>query len=247
MKAKKILIVAAIVSVSLALVIDSCVHEIPAPLENIPSDPGGNGNDPDTIAPLKCSADTMYFEQQVLPLVTALCGKSGCHGTINPHEFRLIYSSVQESHSSISNHFSSNTALVHALNEMAEQEVNGYQAPTSEQLAVLQKWISQGKQNNSCSGCDTTLYAFAANVAPLIKYYCSGCHPAPGSSSVPNLSTYAAITTELQNNPGRLIGSIEWTAPYNTSTTKMPQGGNQLSECERTVIRKWIEAGAPNN
>jgi hypothetical protein len=183
----------------------------------------------------------------VLPLVNSVCGKSGCHGTTQPREFQLIYSSAGQSYNAIGSLFSSNSRLARALNEMGEQEIQGYVPPSAEQLAILQKWISQGRRNNSCNGCDTTQFAYAANVAPLFKYYCTGCHPAPGSQSTPNLSSYVAIKAELQNNPGRLLGSVQWTPPYNTATTKMPQGSNQLSACELEVIRKWIEAGAPNN
>ncbi len=230
-------------------VIGSCIHEIPAPLENTGTGTTGGTTGGGTTggASLGCSADSVYFEQQVLPLVTSLCGKVGCHGTNQHHEFQLIYTSKSQSFSSISSRFSSSSRLAKALNEMAGQRVSGYTPPTSDQLAILQKWIAQGKKNNSCNGCDATQFAFAANVAPLFKFYCAGCHPAPGSQTTPNLSSLAAIQAELKNNPGRLLGSIQWTAPYNTSTTKMPQGSNQLSQCELDVIRKWVEAGAPNN
>lgn len=232
---------------SAIVIVGSCIHEIPTPLEGGTSGTGTGTTTSNNGGTLGCNPDSVYFEQQVLPIVTSLCGKSGCHGTIQRHEFQLVYSTKSESYNAISSRFSTSSRLARALNEMAGQRVSGYSAPSSDQLAVLQKWIAQGKPNNSCNGCDATQFAFNANVAPLFKFYCAGCHPAPGSTSIPNLTTYAAIQTELKNNPGRLLASIQWTAPYNTSTTKMPQGSSQLSQCELDVIRKWVEAGAPNN
>lgn len=220
----------------------SCVHEIPEPItENSP----GNGNNPTTT--VVCSADTVYFAQSVLPLVTSLCGKSGCHGPVNHHEFQLVYESASQSYSSIKNRFSTSSRLTAAVNEMAGEHVTGYVTPTNAQLNVIQKWIAQGLKNNSCVACDTTQFTYALAVAPVINSYCVGCHPAPGSAAIPNLSTLAAIQTELANNPGRLVGSIEWTGPYNTATTRMPQGGAQLPSCRITQIKKWVNAGALNN
>lgn len=233
--------VAVMLFLLIAAIVPSCVHEIPAPVES-------TGGITVPVVPLPgCSSDTIYFEQQVLPVVNTLCGKSGCHGTTQRHEFQLIYSSKDQSYNAISSRFSSASRLAKALNEMAGQRVSGYTPPSADQLTTLQKWIAQGKNNNSCNGCDATQFTYAANVAPLFKYYCNGCHPGPGSQTTPNLSTYDAIKKELTSNPGRLLGSVQWTSPYNTSTARMPQGSNQLSACELEVIQKWIDAGAPNN
>ena len=232
--------------------LDSCVHEIPLPVD--PGTETGVGNTTPTTPPaiVTCSSDTVYFEQTILPLVTTLCGKSGCHGTVNHKEFQMVYASSAQSYTAIKNRFvttgsTSATKLTNAINEMAGKGVSGYVAPTTDQLNALKKWITQGAKSNSCTGCDTTKYTYAAIVSPIIASYCAGCHPSPGSNSVPNLSTLAAIQAEVNNNPGRLIGSIKHTAPYNTSSTAMPQGSSKLPDCYIKQIEKWINAGMPNN
>lgn len=222
----------------------SCVHDIPEPISEGEGS-GNNGGGTTNPPVVTCSADTVYFAQSVLPLVTSLCGKSGCHGTVNHHEFQLIFSAESQSYSAIKSRFSSVTKLNKALSEMAEQNEAGYVAPTSAQLTSLQTWIGQGLKNNSCTDCDTTQFTYAAAIAPILTTYCVSCHPAPGSSSIPNLSTLTAIQQELADHPGRLVASIEWTAPYNTATTKMPQGGSQLPSCYIKKIKKWIAAGTP--
>jgi hypothetical protein len=241
-----------IIFFGLLFTLDSCVHEIPIPVD--PAEEAGGTTTLTIPSPVivTCSADTVYFAQTILPLVTSLCGKSGCHGTVNPKEFQMIYTTTSQSYSGIKNRFvttgsTSTSKLTNAINEMAGKGVSGYVAPTTEQLNTLKKWISQGAKSNSCTGCDTTKYTYAAIVSPIITTYCVGCHPAPGSSSTPNLTTLTAIQAEVNNNPGRLLGSIQHTAPYNTSTTAMPQGSAKLPDCYIRQINKWIDAGMPNN
>jgi hypothetical protein len=199
-----------------------------------------------------CSADTVYFEQTVLPLVTSLCGKSGCHGTLNHKEFQMIYASIAQSYSAIKSRFvtsgsTSSSRLTSAINEMGGKNVSGYVAPTTAQINTLKNWISQGAKSNSCVGCDTTKFTYSAIINPILTTYCVGCHPSPGSTSTPNLSTLSAVQAEVNNFPGRLMGSIRHTAPYNTSSLSMPQGGAKLPDCYIKQIDNWIIAGMPNN
>src|SRR5690348_733166 len=79
----------------------SCVHELPQP------NPDGGGPPPQPNT--NCSKDTVYFEQAILPLVTTLCGKSGCHGPVNHNSFQLIYSGATSSYNAIKNRFVSSS------------------------------------------------------------------------------------------------------------------------------------------
>ncbi|HCW07494.1 MAG TPA: hypothetical protein DGG95_09045 [Cytophagales bacterium] len=228
----------------ISLIFASCVHELPVPdVPNNGNNNGGNGGTPPP-PPATCSSDTVYFSNTILPLVNSLCGKSGCHGTTYPNAFQMT------NYSSIVSHIGTSGRLSHALNEMADQKSENpnlnYTAPTSEQLALLNKWISQGAKNNICNSCDTTQFTYAAIISPIIATYCKGCHSGSAPAAGVDLSTIASIQSELANNPGRLLGSIQWTAPY-TGTKEMPQGGSQLPTCYITQIKKWIQAGAPNN
>lgn len=42
---------------------------------------------------------------------------------------------------------------------------------------------------------------------------------------------------------GKLYGSIAHT----TGFAAMPQSGNKLSDCQIAQVKKWIDAGAPQN
>jgi hypothetical protein len=216
----------------------SCVHELPIPK----TDSNNGGTTPPPSA--KCSADTVYFANTILPLINSVCGKSGCHGAVNRNAFSLT------SYTNIVNVLGSTNRLNEALLNMAdvknENPTLDYTPPSSDQLAFLQKWISQGTKNNKCSECDTTQFTYAAIISPIISTYCKGCHSGYAPAASVDLSSITSIQAEITNNPGRLLGSIQWVAPY-TGTKEMPQGGSKFSDCYITQIKKWIEAGAPNN
>ena len=230
----------------------SCVHEPLTGGKDNPIDP------PPPITDRVCSTDTVYYVQTIAPLVTSLCGKSGCHGSVNPNEFQLIYSSGTDAnnlamtYAAIKNRFvssstpSSFTKLTNTLSDMANKGVSGYVPPDNQQLQTLKTWISQGAQLNSCTGCDTTKFAFAATIQPILGTYCTGCHNSTSASASVDLSSYNAVASELSNFPGRLLGSIEWTPPY-TGSKAMPYGGSKMPDCYIKQIKKWIDAGAPND
>ena len=115
-------------------------------------------------------------------------------------------------------------------------------ALTAGQLAKLVKWINQGALNNQCTGgCDTTLFAYAAAVMPLMNNYCKGCHNPLSLGGNIDLSTYATVKTQALN--GKLMGSIQHSAGFSA----MPKGGSKFLDCQITQVQKWITAGALNN
>ncbi|HNK30009.1 MAG TPA: hypothetical protein PKG65_13840, partial [Ferruginibacter sp.] len=54
------------------LIIASCKHDIPIRVIEPPVDGGEQ----------TCSADTVYFQNKVLPLLNSSCAMSGCHDDI---------------------------------------------------------------------------------------------------------------------------------------------------------------------
>jgi hypothetical protein len=55
------------------------------------------------------------------------------------------------------------------------------------------------------------------------------------------LDTYARVKTVADN--GKLMGVIT----HANGFPQMPKGGNKLSDCNIAKIKKWVDAGAPNN
>src|SRR5690242_1217775 len=63
-------------SVSVIVWAISCKHQIPGITDSPAQD--GNPNSNPSIGS-SCSADTVYFQQQVLPIFISNCAMSGCH------------------------------------------------------------------------------------------------------------------------------------------------------------------------
>ena len=112
---------------------------------------------------------------------------------------------------------------------------------TSAQLALIQKWISQGAKNNVCDACDTSSFKYATSIQPLIQNKCVGCHNSASLGGGIDLSSYAAVKAVAVN--GKLFGSVNWA----TGFSPMPKGGVKSPVCEITQIKKWIDAGSLNN
>ncbi len=201
----------------------------------IPSTPAAN-----------CSADTVYFQQSVLPLITSNCAMSGCHDAISKKDGVILtdYTNIIRE-VKVSNPTSSD--LYKCLNETGEDRMPP--APAAEfsltQKALVLKWIQQGAKNNSCvassANCDTVNVTYSATVAPVLKTYCVGCHSAASPSAGIDLSTYAVVKVQAAN--GRLVGSITHAVGYKP----MPSATSKLGSCEINQIQAWITKGMLNN
>lgn len=88
---------------------------------------------------------------------------------------------------------------------------------------------------SSTSGCDTVnAISYSSQIAPILSSACLGCHD---GNSAHDMTTYAPV------NADALAGTL-----YNdVNTGAMPQGGTKLSDCDIAKIKKWVDAGAPNN
>jgi len=94
----------------------------------------------------------------------------------------------------------------------------------------------------STAACNTpATVSYAQHVLPILQSSCYACHSgaAPGGNIA--MGTYSADNALALN--GKLYGSISWAPGY----AAMPLGGSKLSACNIELIKKWIDAGAPNN
>jgi uncharacterized membrane protein len=113
---------------------------------------------------------------------------------------------------------------------------------TSQEIFMIKAWISMGALNQSnCTVCDTTQFKFAADIQPIMNSWCIGCHSTSNAGGGYDLSNYTGVVNSIANN--KLLGSVEHSAGYSA----MPQNGGQLSGCQISKIRSWINAGYPNN
>jgi len=112
---------------------------------------------------------------------------------------------------------------------------------SSEQLALIAKWIGQGAKNNSCIECDTTNVTYSTHIKPLIRDNCFGCHNGPGAGGGIGLAIYDEVKAIADN--GKFIGVISHLQGY----SPMPKNGSRLSDCQINMVSIWINQGAPDN
>ncbi len=93
------------------------------------------------------------------------------------------------------------------------------------------------------STCATTDIRYSNIVQPIVGQSCSvtGCHNSATLAGGYDLSTYAGVKAIADN--GQFIGTIIHASGFSA----MPQGREQLSDCQISQIRTWIDAGALNN
>ncbi len=208
---------------------------------------GGNTGGGTTPTPKPCSPDTAYFKNDVLPILSSNCAKSGCHDAISKAkdvqltDYQNVMREIKAfnlSNSDLYKYITINDAkkimppLPSAALSVAQKE-------------TIAKWILQGAKNNSCdanaAACDTKNVTFSKEIKAIMDKNCVGCHAASFPAANINLTTYTGVAASAKS--GSLYGSIS----HNLSYSKMPKNAAQLSQCDIDKVKAWIDAGAKNN
>jgi len=216
----------------------SCTHDPIHTGEPNPTDTTGNSG-------RICDPDTVYFEQDILPLLVSSCAMSGCHDAASAQDGVVLtdYMKIIQT-GDVKPGNPNNSDLYDVL---IETNPNKIMPPppaslTAAQVQLVKKWIQQGAKNNSCvSGCDTTLFTFSGTIKPMMQTFCVGCHSGASPSGYIQLDTHSGVVAACSNN--RLIGAVKHQAGFSS----MPPSGNPLTECQIRQIERWMAAGAPNN
>ncbi len=218
----------------------SCKHDIVTPQ-------GGTSTTDSTLtsapssAGWKCSADTVYFQYDVLPVLVSSCATSGCHDAPTRADgYQLTdYTSTMKKGISAGKATSSKVYTEIANGSMPLRG-SGITMTTA-QKDIIAKWINQGAKNLSCNPnfgtCDTTNIKYSTFVAPIVQNKCQGCH----TSTPPLLTNYNQVKASIQT--GKFWGSITHASGYSA----MPKSSTKLADCELSKINAWIKRGALNN
>jgi cytochrome c553 len=221
----------ALMVIAAGLILAACVHE--APVTPV-TDPGTSTptTPPSTPPPAgkTCSADSVYFSNDILPLITSNCSMSTCHGGSRSPTL-TTYTQISRNRGNIQEQIS-----------RGEMPIPPVALLSSSQISMFNKWVNQGAKNNSCTAaCDTTKFTYTAVIDPMMKRYCVGCHTgATASNKNVDLSTYAGVKAAA------LSGQLYKSVAHLPGAVAMPPTGTSLSTCEVTQIKKWIAAGALN-
>jgi len=214
--------VISLLSISLLI---SCKHDIP-------STPG-TGTD-------------VCFESDVLPLFQSNCAQSGCHDATSRQEGYQLDTYANIVARGVRPGNAAESKIYEVLLEDGDDRMPPPPNPrlTSEQIGKIADWINQGARNTTgCAPpCDSTNITYSGKVRSILQTHCLGCHTGSTAAGgfIP-LETYQAVKDQVD------FGALPAVIEHATGYSPMPKNSAKLSDCKITVIRKWIEAGAPNN
>lgn len=200
---------------------------------------GGNGNnDP-------CDPDTVYFSNDVLPIIVSNCAISGCHGGGSSQDGVELsdYEGIMEI-IDVDDPIDSDLIEV-----VTEDDPDDIMPPppnsplTEEQIATILQWINQGALNNECTDteCDLSNVTFSQTVWPIIQNNCTGCHSGGNPSAGISLTNYNEVSQFAEN------GLLSAVINHENGVVPMPFNTNQLNECDIDKIDQWIAEGYLNN
>ena len=221
-----------------AFALAACQHEpIVGPIVD---DNGGNGGGGGTNP---CDPNTVYFQQQVLPLLISNCAIPGCHNTATDDNDWIQITDYQ---SLMNSGIVQDGDLMDAITATDPNDIMPQppQAPlTPQQIALIGTWIQQGAQNNSCASsvCDTLNVTYSGTIVPLIQQRCLGCHSGGTPQGGLNFSSWSVVNAVAMD--GRLGRSVT----HDPVGIPMPPSSPIMPTCEVRKFLLWIEAGAPNN
>jgi hypothetical protein len=189
--------------------------------------------------------DSVCFENEIQPILNSYCAKSGCHDAIT-HEEGYNLSDFSDVMSLVKPGNPGNSKLIEVMKKTDEDKMPppGNAAPTADQIALIEQWITEGAQTGidcNVGGCDTTNVTFSGTIVPLLQSNCYGCHSSPGTGGGIILTSYSDVLTVVNN--GKLWGAVN----FNQGFIGMPYNGSKMSDCNIAKIRIWIEAGALEN
>jgi len=226
MKSRKIQAATAFIFIGALLWLGSCTHQPGVYYDNTPK------------VSNNCSADTVYFQNDIQPLLNSTCALTGCHDAVTGKEGLVLtdYAAVMKT-GGINLQNPAESKIYRVLSKGGDDVMPPPPASpwSSIQQAALLTWISQGALNNACvdTVCDTTQVTFASSVDPIFQNFCYGCHSSTNSSGGVDLTNFSQLFILINN--GSLLGSVRHDAGF----IPMPVGGNKLSSCAIETIAIW--------
>lgn len=205
---------------------------------------GGNGS--------TCDPDTVYFQNDILPLLMSSCGIAGCHDPGTAEKDIILTSYYHVMQSDVIDAFDPEKSEMYE--KITDDDPDKRMPPPPKlalnpsQINMIYTWISQGALDNHCEGgeCDTVNVTFSGTIFPMVQNRCFGCHSGPAPQSGLNLDSYSAISAAgaiAPGTPGSLLGAVTWAQ----GNVPMPDNGPQLPDCNIAQIQKWIDEGMPDN
>ena len=216
-----------------ALTIQSCKHDV------IQLPPGG---DTPTVSD-DCDPDTVYFQNDILPIIVSNCAMSGCHDA-RSHQDGVVLDNYMNivTTGEIKPGDPGDSELFEAITETDPEDIMPPPPSSplsSNEIALIETWILQGALNNQCNECDTTNVSYASHVEAIIGTNCKGCHSGSNPQGGLLLETYDQVKSAVNNKD--LVGRINLPAG---AVGVMPEAG-PMTDCNISTIEIWVNNGMP--
>jgi ribosomal protein S16 len=221
--------------ITIALVF-GCKHTPPEKqLNNTPT--GGTSN--------PCDSDTVYFVNDILPILSSSCAYAGCHDAASKQDGVQLTDYLKIiTTGKVKPKDPADSEIYEVITETDPDKIMPPPpaSPLSkEQIEKIAKWIEQGAKNNQCSDCDTSNVTYTNTVSTILSNNCIGCHSSSNASGSIILDSYTTVKAQVDN--GKLNGVINHLPNYKP----MPPSGVKLTECDLRSIDIWIQNGALND
>jgi mono/diheme cytochrome c family protein len=192
-----------------------------------------------------CNPDTVYFQNDILPLLLSNCATSGCHDQESHNEGVVLvdYASVMNT-AEITPGNPDNSKLYKMIARTNDDRMPPppAQGLTTAQIQNVYDWIMQGAENNRCdAACDTNDVTFSQQIWPLIQTNCTGCHSGANAGGNILLTDYQSVVAAASG--GKLYSAVARLQGF----SPMPKNAARLADCQIATIKIWIDGDTPNN
>ncbi len=189
---------------------------------------------------------SVCFTRDVLPILISNCTMAECHDAINPEEDIDLtsYTSIMQGRERIV--VAGNPSESKLYRSLVENDRDEIMPPpprslTTDQIALIARWIREGARNRDCSNdtavCDTTNVTYATHIQPIMQRACNGCHSGSNPSASINLTDRTVVASMATS--GRLYGSMSHLAGF----AAMPPSGGKVDDCTLATIQAWKQQG----
>lgn len=150
--------------------------------------------------------------------------------------------------------------LVIAVGDHASRPVHFVVEGTSTRLPPALPAPRPSQDSSATSGtphASNAAISFSRDIQPIFDRSCTNCHGGSAGLFLDEGESYANLvnvqatkgcTSEMRVQPGKAEASVLFKRISGTACgTQMPKKGSPLSVEEIDTIRRWIDAGAPNN
>lgn len=237
------------------IMVFSCKHDpFPAPppgMNDTINNPIDTTDPGDTTNIKPCDPDTVYFNRDILPILSGSCAIPQCHDAQSAQGKVILDNYDNTVNTADIEPFNLSAGDLYDLISYADfdpGDPNSVMPPlpstqlTADEIALIRKWIMQGAQNLTCDDCDTASISFQASVLPIFSTGCQkNCHNPTNLAGGISLTTHAEIAQEVKF--GEVLARIN----HDPGFKPMPPGGTKLDQCSLDKITAWIDAGYPNN